>query len=230
VNAGNFKGSIVSVRFGPFVFHTDRRQLLRDGAEVHLTPKALDLLALLIQRAPAVVPKPEIHARLWRGTFVSDATLAGLVKEVRRALGDKRAGRLIRTAHRVGFAFAGSSESVAASPTEAVTHWLVVGTQRVQLHDGVNVIGRDPDAAVWLEVPGVSRRHAQIILENGAATLEDLGSKNGTLLRGRPVSSRVTVRDADRIQVGSEVLVFRVSTSGISTASEPFPPSSSEGL
>ena len=83
----------MSLQFGAFVFHADRRQLLRDGAEVHLTPKAFDLLALLIARAPAVVPKAEIHEQLWPGTFVSDATLAGLVKEVRRALGDDRAGR-----------------------------------------------------------------------------------------------------------------------------------------
>jgi len=37
-------------RFGAFTFHVDRRQLLRDGANVHLTPKAFDLLALLIER------------------------------------------------------------------------------------------------------------------------------------------------------------------------------------
>ena len=109
----------MSLQFGAFVFHADRRQVLRDGAEVHFTPKAFDLLALLIARAPAVVPKAEIHEQLWPGTFVSDATLAGLVKEVRRALGDDRAGAIVRTAHRVGFAFTGAIDATSAPQTVA---------------------------------------------------------------------------------------------------------------
>ena len=98
----------MSVRFGAFAFHADRRQLFRDGTEVHLTPKAFDLLAFLIERAPAVVRKTEIHQRLWSTTFVSDAALVGLVKELRRALRNDQTGTVIRTAHRVGYAFAGS--------------------------------------------------------------------------------------------------------------------------
>jgi DNA-binding winged helix-turn-helix (wHTH) protein len=212
----------MSARFGDFVFHPDRRQLLRNGAEVHLTPKAFDLLRLLIERAPAVVPKAEIHTLLWPGTFVSDATLSGLVKELRRALGDDHGAARIRTAHRVGFAFAGSTEASQIEP--APLQWLVVGTRNVPLHDGVNVIGRDPDAAVWLNVPGVSRHHAQITLEDGSATLEDLGSKNGTLLGDRPVHGRVTLHNADRIQVATELLVFEVSDRGLSTVTQPVRP------
>ena len=76
-NRGKDVGSTVSLRFGAFAFYGDRRQLLRDGAEVHLTPKAFDLLNLLIERAPAVVSKTEIHKHLWPGTFVADSTLVG---------------------------------------------------------------------------------------------------------------------------------------------------------
>ena len=127
-------------RFGSFAFHRERRQLFRDGAEVHLTPKAFDLLALLIEREPAVVSKAEVHARLWPGTFVSDATLAGLIKELRRALGDGGAGVVIRIAHRVGFAFEGvrtASPAVRSAPD--LTHWLAVGTQKIPLQEGPNV-------------------------------------------------------------------------------------------
>ena len=219
----------MNVRFGTFEFDTDRRQLLRDGEEVHLTPKAFDLLALLIQRAPAVVLKAEIHSHLWPGTFVSDATLAGLVKEVRRSLGDDRAGMVIRTAHRVGFAFAGSiGPSLPEPAAPAVMCWLTVRTRDIPLRDGVNVIGRDSGAAVWLDVPGVSRRHAQVIVEHGVAVLEDLGSKNGTLVADRPVRGRVTLRNADRIQVATEVLVFQSSASGISTATQTIVPSAAK--
>jgi DNA-binding winged helix-turn-helix (wHTH) protein len=67
-----------------------------------------DLLALLIAEAPRVVRKDELHQRLWPGTFVSDATLVGLIKEVRRALDDHDGEPpLIRTAHGVGCALAG---------------------------------------------------------------------------------------------------------------------------
>ena len=63
---GDFRGIIVTVRFGVFTFHGERRQLFREGAEVHLTPKAFDLLAVLIERAPAVVAKSDIHRQLGR--------------------------------------------------------------------------------------------------------------------------------------------------------------------
>ena len=64
---------------------------MRNGdTSIHLTPKGFDLLALLVSEAPRVVPKAELHQRMWPGTFVSDATLVGLVKEVRRALHDEK--------------------------------------------------------------------------------------------------------------------------------------------
>jgi hypothetical protein len=80
------------MRFGPFVLDAARRQLFRDDTTVHLTPKAFDLLFLLVDAAPRVLSKGELHERLWPGTYVSDATLVGLVKELRRALGS--AGRI----------------------------------------------------------------------------------------------------------------------------------------
>jgi DNA-binding winged helix-turn-helix (wHTH) protein len=211
----------VSVRFGPFVLHTDRRRLLRDGVDVHLTPKAFDLLSLLLARAPSVVPKAEVHAALWPDTFVSEATLAGLVKEVRRAVGDDGVGAVIRTVHRIGFAFEGAVAAPPAHATPDVARWLVVGARRMPLGEGVNVIGRDAAAAICLDVPGVSRRHAQIVVENGKATLEDLGSKNGTLIADRPVRGQVTLRNKDRIQVATELLIFHAAGRGASTATEP---------
>ena len=71
------------VRFGSFSLATDSRRLTRGGEHLHLTPKAFDLLALLIDAAPRVVPKSELHARLWPDSFVADTTLVGLVKAQR---------------------------------------------------------------------------------------------------------------------------------------------------
>jgi DNA-binding winged helix-turn-helix (wHTH) protein len=56
---GKLEGFVVTVRFGPFVLDSDRRQLARSD-EVHLTPKAFDLLALLAAQAPRVVRKTEL--------------------------------------------------------------------------------------------------------------------------------------------------------------------------
>ena len=103
-----------SVRFGRSTFDRATRQLSCDNAPVHLTPKAFDLLALLIAEAPRVVKKEELHRHLWPNSFVSDASLLGLVKEVRRALGDEGDGTVIRTVHRVGYAFAAMLQPSAA--------------------------------------------------------------------------------------------------------------------
>ena len=133
----------MGARFGAFEVDLERRQLLRNGSEIHLTPKAFDLLALLIGEAPRVVRKNELHDRLWPGTFVSDATLVGLIKEVRRGLDDRdSASPLIRTAHGVGYAFAAALERVVRKHGPGVSRWVVVGTRRIALADGENVIGR----------------------------------------------------------------------------------------
>ena len=82
----------MTVRFGAFALDSDRRQVTRGDIEIHLTPKAFDLLALLVDEAPRVVRKSELHERLWPGTLVSDAALVALVKELRRALEDHAPG------------------------------------------------------------------------------------------------------------------------------------------
>ena len=204
------------VQFATFLMNTESRELTSDKTLVHLTPKAFDLLALLVSEAPRVVPKAELHERMWPGTFVSDATLVGLIKEVRRALHDEQSGTLIRTAHRVGYACAAEVHRTTRSKLGA-TRWLVVGARRIALDDGVYVIGRDPGSDVWLDVAGVSRRHARLVVHQRRTTVEDLGSKNGTLLGGDPVTTPVELRDADRIGLGTAVLVFRESVTGLST-------------
>jgi pSer/pThr/pTyr-binding forkhead associated (FHA) protein len=66
--------------------------------------------------------------------------------------------------------------------------------------------------------PRVSRRHARIVVSGGAATLEDLDSKNGTRLRGRKITHVEALRDGDEIRVGSLKMTFRVFTPEALTA------------
>jgi len=205
------------VRFGPFELDSVRRQLLKDGGDVHLTPKAFDLLALLIAEAPRVVRKDELHQKLWTDTFVSDATLVGLIKELRRALDDRDASApFIRTAHGVGYAFAGELQRILPS-LPSVSRWIVAGSRRITLVDGENIIGRDPSATVQLDASGISRRHARIVVTAGGARIEDLDSKNGTMVNEEPVSAAVTLHDGDRISVGPIVVIYHASASGVST-------------
>jgi DNA-binding winged helix-turn-helix (wHTH) protein len=204
-------------RFAPFTLDDGRRTLTRDGIDVHVTPKAFDLLVLLVSQTPRVVPKSELHRRLWPDSYVSDATLLGLVKEVRRALDDGSAPSRIRTVHRVGYAVAAVLEPGSAVRGASARHWLVLSDRAVVLAGGDNVIGREPSAAVCLGLAGVSRRHARVVVADDTAILEDLGSKNGTKVGGRVVRSAVALRDGDQIQIGPSVLVYRMAESGLST-------------
>src|SRR5215204_5138707 len=94
------------VRFAPFTLDSGRQQLFADGRDVALSPKAFEVLQLLIEHRPDVVDKQTIATRVWPDTHVSDASLTVVVAEIRRALGDgPEAPRFIRTAHRRGYAF-----------------------------------------------------------------------------------------------------------------------------
>ena len=201
-------------RFGSFEFDEGQRQLRRSGEAVHLTPKAFDLLGILLGAAPRVVSKDELHSRLWPAGCVSDAALVGLVKEIRRALDDHdRDSPVIRTVHRVGYAFCRSTTERAAP----VLLYLVVGGRRVVLQQGTNSVGRDPASTVWIDVPSVSRLHAQIVCNGRSVTLQDLGSKNGTMVGGEQIAGARELRDGDRLAFGRVDAVFCSSGSALTT-------------
>src|SRR5512144_547235 len=101
------------VRFGECVLDSETKELLVGGKSVHLTPKALDLLAMLIENRPRALSKTEIHDKLWPGTFVSDGTLTSLLAEVRSAIEDEaHEPRFVKTLHRFGYAFSGVAEEI----------------------------------------------------------------------------------------------------------------------
>jgi DNA-binding winged helix-turn-helix (wHTH) protein len=203
------------VRFGECVLDSDTRQLFVRGVEVHLQPKAFQFLELLLRSRPRVVPKAEIHENLWPGVFVSDGTLTSLLAEVRDAIGDDaRNSRMVRTAHRVGYAFSAEAAEVRDSPAGIVrggtTVWLVRGKNRIALEPGATIIGRDPGAAVCLDDPSVSRRHARVVVSETGVTLEDLGSKNGTHLGETRVGAPLPLSDGDTVRIGSVPLLVRL--------------------
>ena len=94
------------VAFGDFVFDSDTRELLCGGNRVTLSPKAFQLLEVLIENRPRALSKSVLLDRLWENTFVVEANLSNLVGEIRHALGeDSRTPQFVRTVHRFGYAF-----------------------------------------------------------------------------------------------------------------------------
>jgi DNA-binding winged helix-turn-helix (wHTH) protein len=203
----------VKVRFADFELETGARRLMRAGAEVHLTPKAFELLMALVEHRPNALSKGQLHDLLWPSTFVAESNLAALVNEVRKALHDSAAeSRFVRTVPRFGYVFCGDaieSSAALAAPAAGLTCWLILDSGRIELVQGENVVGRDPRVNAWIDLPTVSRRHARIVIAGAEARLEDLGSKNGTCLRGKRLEAPELLRDRDPILFGSIQVTFR---------------------
>jgi len=198
--------------FGDCELDSGRRILLRHGRPTPLSPKAFQLLELLVDRRPEAVAKSELLEHLWTEVFVSDASLHNLVAEIRAALGDNpRAARYIRTVPRFGYAFQADARPAARDFPSAQSSGprVVSGEREWLLAEGSNIIGRDRGCAVYINSPTLSRRHANIVIEGVRAILEDLGSKNGTYLNRQPVSQPVVLNDGDHIQVGSVETIYR---------------------
>ena len=196
-------------QFGDFVVDEAARQLLRAGAAVRVSPKAFDLLAALVRERPRVLTKADLHARLWPDTFVSDASLAMLVAEVRAALGESaRDARAVRTVHRHGYAFQAEAQELGGD-FAATGFWLATPSGQIPLLAGENIVGRDPASRVWIDAPSVSRRHACIRIEGDRVTVEDLGSKNGTRAGDVPVAAPVPIADSADLRFGSVRATFR---------------------
>lgn len=211
-----------TVHFGPFSLDVAARQLLRDGREVSLSPKAFQLLLLLVSNRQRAVSKQELHRSLWPSTFVAETNLASLIAEIRRALHDDAATpKFVRTMYRFGYRFVGQVDEERATRGEmpaVATCWLFWDLRQVPLAEGSNVIGRGTDASIWIDAPGVSRHHARILIAGGEATIDDLGSKNGTYVAGERVTTPRRLGDRDQIRLGSVVVTFRVP--GFSAATE----------
>jgi DNA-binding winged helix-turn-helix (wHTH) protein len=207
--------------FGEVVLDGSQRQLLRGGHVVHLSPKAFDLLSLLVERAPAAVSKEEIVQILWPRVHVSDASLTNAVAEVRAATGDDaRQPRFVRTVHGFGYAFCGRPTQD-PGPVAGLLWWLVVEGRRYALTPGENLLGREANASVLIDHTSVSRRHARVSIGGTDAIIEDLGSRNGTFVNGQPVDAPLKLRDGDVIGLGPITIVVEGFSNNGSTETQP---------
>jgi DNA-binding winged helix-turn-helix (wHTH) protein len=212
----------VKIRFGPFTLDLDTRQLTKGRREIHLAPKAFELLGTLVLDRPKALSKAVLQQRLWPKTFVAEANLSNLVAEIREALGDRaRAPLFIRTAHGFGYAFCGEATTLpGATGPDRPSCWLDWGRRRFPLSEGEHVVGRDPDVEIQLDASTVSRRHARLVVTAEGAVLEDFGSKNGTFRGSERVTSPVQLADGDSIRIGSLLVTFHVRAPSGSTETQ----------
>ena len=198
------------VRFGEFAFDGGARELAREGRRVDLSPKAFLLLEALLAERPRALSRAELNDRLWPGTAMGYTSLAGVVAELRKALDDDRSEpRFLRTVHRFGYAFCGEAADELLGARASFACALSWEGREIGLAEGENVIGRDEGCSVRIDAPRVSRRHACIRVRGLEASIEDLGSKNGTFLRGQKLTGEAGLEDGDEIGVGGARFTFR---------------------
>jgi DNA-binding winged helix-turn-helix (wHTH) protein len=205
----------VTYRFARFTVNGGTRQLFADGREVHVSPKAFELLLSLIEQRTRALSKAELQDRLWPSTFVGETNLATLVAEIRRALDDSaHDANCIRTVHRFGYRFIADVSEVPDAPVgpSGVQMYFAAPDRQFKLPQGALVIGRAHDAAIRIDAGGVSRHHARIVVSAGEAHLEDLGSKNGTFVDGRKIDGSCRLQDGNEVRIGPVVLTFKLTT------------------
>jgi DNA-binding winged helix-turn-helix (wHTH) protein/TolB-like protein/Tfp pilus assembly protein PilF len=95
-----------SYEFGRFRLKSDERVLLRGEEFVPLTPKAFDILLILLENDGRIVRKDELMKKVWPDTFVEEGNLTQNVSLLRKALGESSAGpQFIETVPRRGYRF-----------------------------------------------------------------------------------------------------------------------------
>ncbi len=169
--------------FGPFRVDTAERVLLREGAPVPLTPKAFDVLLLLVESHGRIVEKDEMMDRVWANSFVEEGNLKATVSMIRKALGEAAGRRnYIETIPRRGYRF---RAEVSQSRSEDLTLMVqertrsVVTIEEEQFHSANDDDSQEPvrgdESAQVANLNGALAATARrkTIVADSAATLGD---------------------------------------------------------
>lgn len=208
------------LRFADFELDLVAYTLWRGGDRVRLQRIPMELLIRLVQARGALVDRPRIQAALWGPEVFLDqeAAINTAVRKLRKALGDDPdSPRFIETVVGKGYRFVAPvleivNEAPAAArlmfPKYVVRH----AGQEFALTEGDNLVGRDPDAHVFIDHPSVSRRHALIRIGPRQVLIEDLRSRNGTFVDGRRIDARTELQQGSVIGAGPVTLTFHAIT------------------
>ncbi len=200
-------------------------RISRNGQIVRLRPRAMDVLACLALEAGKLASKQHLIDAVWRTEFVSDHALTQVIAELRAALeDDARNPTYIENIPRRGYRLVATVTPVAVSVAPARSATLPFKLQGTDcdhpLTQGPNVIGRTDDADISIDHTKVSRCHARIVVVGTTATIEDLGSKNGTYVNGERLDRPTLLTNGDEIWIGRSVARFRFMVEGEPTVTE----------
>src|SRR5579859_5969907 len=103
--------------FGPFRLDPTERLLLRDGRPIPITPKAFDVLLVLVQRSGHLIEKRELLEAVWPASFVEEGNLSVMVHALRKAFGsDHRDYTYIETVSKRGYRFVADVRLIEYTP------------------------------------------------------------------------------------------------------------------
>jgi DNA-binding winged helix-turn-helix (wHTH) protein/tetratricopeptide (TPR) repeat protein len=119
--------------FGPFRVDADNELLLRDDQPVTLTPKAFQILLVLVRRSGEIATKDEIMKSVWPDTFVEETNLTRNIFSIRKALGEGVENQYILTVSGKGYRLA--EKAVPVLPAELNVVSAVRSTVEVEVHD-----------------------------------------------------------------------------------------------
>ena len=184
----------------------------------------MDVLACLALEAGKLASKQNLIDAVWRTEFVSEHALTQVISELRAALGDDaRNPTYIENIPRRGYRLVATMTPVAESVPPVRDAALPFKLQSEDcdhpLSQGTNIIGR-ADADISIDRTEVSRCHARIVIQGTTATIEDLGSKNGTYLNGERLQQPALLASGDEIWIGRSVARLRFLVEGEPTMTE----------
>jgi DNA-binding winged helix-turn-helix (wHTH) protein/tetratricopeptide (TPR) repeat protein len=206
------------IEFGDFRLDSARRVLWRHGDVVALTPKALEVLVALLERAGQVMGKAELMDRVWPDTFVEEANLTVNVSAVRKALGDQPGGQpYIQTLPRRGYRFAAETRG---APRPSVPTLAVLPLQPLDPASREDHLGLGMADAVITRLS----RTGQVLVRPTSTVLRYGEGAHDSQEAGQRLSVELVLdgrvqRTADRVRVTAQLV--RVAD-GVSTWAETF--------
>ena len=225
-------------RFADLTLDTGQRRVWRGDEEIQISKLSFNFLRALVEAAPNLLTHDQLAEAVWGPRrVITPENLSQRLMTLRHAIGERaEQPRYIEAVRAQGYRLIPDVETVQveAPPRDGRpirvgadaprkerryrTLWLISEHKQTVLIEGVNIVGRAEDARIQIDLPGVSRHHARITVTGGEAVLEDLGSKNGTLLNRQRMSVPQGLTHGDEILVGGALLRFSVASATSPTA------------
>jgi DNA-binding winged helix-turn-helix (wHTH) protein/TolB-like protein/tetratricopeptide (TPR) repeat protein len=225
--------------FGPFLLDIRERRLLRDGEVVPLTPKAFDLLQVLVENQGHLLQKEELLRRVWSDAVVEENNLTVTISALRKALGEGPTDReFIETVPRRGYRFVADSRASAEStegarsPRERRARAFALSAMVLAALAAVAALAwvwkRSPPPVVAVPVRSMAVLPFRSLTNDGEylglgmadALITRLGSTKLLLVRSTGAVQKYTVPGLDPVAAGRDLQVDSVLDGSIQTAGD----------